>query len=105
MKANRLEQIKFLLGIESECDVMTLQDKHDLIYYIENYDNEESYKYALVSDGNIKEDLYRYSCSLFDLKRAFQKTRQTSCFLHKQVSSIEYQLIKNDYEVITLKTI
>lgn len=105
MNSQKLEQLKFVLGLQSDCDVMNFNDMQLLKEYIENYDCESNYKYALISDGNTEEELYRYSCSLHELRIAFQKTRNTSYFVHKQVSSVEFQLIKNDYEVITVKTI
>ena len=105
MNNQKLEQIKFMLGIESNCDVMTLQDKHELIQYIENYDLEENYNYAFCSDGITEEELYRFSCSLNELMIAFMKSKKSERFLHKQISSVEFQLIKDDYEVITVKTI
>jgi len=105
MNNQKLEQLKFILGLKSDCDVMTFKDMQLLKEYVENYDLESNYKFALISDGNTEEDLYRYSCSLHELKVAFQKSKKSSRFLHKQVSFEEYQLIKNDYEVITVKTL
>ena len=105
MNSQKLEQIKFILGLQSSCDVMSFNDMQILKEYIQNYDLESNYKYALLSDGTQEEELYRYSCSLHDLKVSFQKAKKTDRFLHKQVSSVEYQLIKDDYEVITLKTL
>ena len=105
MNNQKLEQIKFMLGLQSDCDVMTFQDMQLLKDYIDQYDLESNYNYALVSDGNTEEELYRFSCSLHELKVAFQKSKKTERFLHKQISSAEFQLIKDDYEVITVKTI
>ena len=103
MNNQKLEQIKFMLGIESNCDVMTLQDKHELIQYIQNYDLEENYNYAFCSDGITEEELYRFSCSLNELMIAFMKSKKSERFLHKQISSVEFQLIKDDHEVITIR--
>ena len=105
MNNQKLEQIKFMLGIESNCDVMTLQDMQLLKDYIQNYDLEENYNYAFCSDGITEEELYRFSCSLHELMVAFMKSKKAERFLHKQISSAEFQLIKDDYEVITVKTI
>ena len=105
MNNQKLEQLKFVLGLQSKCDVMSFQDMQLLKEYVENYDSEENYQYALVSDGNTEEELYRFSCSLHELMVAFMKSKKTERFLHKQISSAEFQLIKDDYEVITIKTI
>ena len=105
MNNQKLEQIKFMLGIESNCDLMTLQDKHELIQYIQNYDLEENYNYAFCSDGITEEELYRFSCSLHELMIAFMKSKKSERFLHKQISSAEFQLIKDDYEVITVRAL
>ena len=105
MNNQKLEQLKFILGLKSDCDVMTFQDMQLLKEYVENYDLESNYKYALISDGSTEEELYRFSCSLHELMTAFQKSKKTDRFLHKQISSAEYQLIKDDYEVITVKTL
>ena len=58
MNNQKLEQIKFMLGIESNCDLMTLQDMQLLKDYIQNYDLEENYNYAFCSDGITEEELY-----------------------------------------------
>jgi len=105
MNSQKLEQLKFVFGLKSECDVMSFKDMELLKDYIQNYDCESNYKYALLSDGNKEEDLYRFSCSIFELKIAFQKAKKTNSFVVKQVSFEEFQLIKDDYEVITVKTI
>jgi len=105
MNSQKLEQLKFILGLQSDCDVMSFNDMQLLKEYVENYDLESNYKYALLSDGSTEEDLYKFSCSLHELMIAFQKSRKTDRFLHKQISYEEYQLIKDDYEVITVKTL
>jgi hypothetical protein len=105
MNSQKLEQLKFVFGLKSECDVMSFKDMELLKDYIQNYECESNYKYAFLSDGSKEEELYRFSCSIFELKIAFQKAKKTNSFVVKQVSSEEFQLIKNDYEVITVKTI
>ena len=105
MNSQKLEQLKFVFGLQSECDVMSFKDMELLKDYIQNYECESNYKYAFLSDGSKEEELYRFSCSIFELKIAFQKAKKTNSFVVKQVSFEEYQLIKNDYEVITVKTI
>ena len=105
MNSQKLEQLKFVFGLQSECDVMSFKDMELLKDYIQNYECESNYKYAFLSDGSKEEELYRFSCSIFELKIAFQKAKKTNSFVVKQVSSEEFQLIKNDYEVITVKTI
>ena len=105
MDNQKLEQLKFVLGVKSDCDVMTFKDMQLLKEYVENYDSESNYQYALLSDGSTEEELYRFSCSLHELITAFQKAKKTDRFLHKQISSAEYQLIKDDYEVITVKSL
>jgi len=105
MNNQKLAQIKFMLGIESNCDVMTLQDKHELIQYIENYDSDENYRYVFLSDGITEEQLFRYSCTMQQLLIDFKKMKKCNRVLHKQVSFEEYQLIKGEHEVITIKTI
>ena len=105
MNSQKLEQLKFVFGLKSECDVMSFKDMELLKDYIQNYECESNYKYCLLSDGSSEEDLYRFTCSIFDLKIASQKAKKTNSFVVKQVSFEEFQLIKNDYEVITVKTI
>jgi len=105
MDNQKLEQLKFVLGLKSDCDVMTFKDMQLLKDYIDQYDLESNYQYALLSDGSTEEELYRFSCSLNQLMTAFQKAKKTDRFLHKQISSAEYQLIKDDYEVITVKSL
>jgi len=105
MNSQKLEQLKFVFGLQSDCDSMTFKDMELLKDYIQDYECESNYKYALISDGSKEEDLYRFSCTIFELKIAFQKAKKTNSFVVKQVSFEEFQLIKNDYEVITVKTI
>lgn len=105
MNSQKLEQLKFVFGLKSEFDSMTFKDMELLKDYIQNYECESNYKYCLLSDGSSEEDLYRFSCSIFDLKIAFQKAKKTNSFVVKQVSFEEFQLIKDDYQVITVKTI
>ena len=105
MNSQKLEQLKFVFGLQSECDSMTFKDMELLKDYIQNYECESNYKYAFLSDGSKEEELYRFSCTIFELKIAFQKAKKTNSFVVKQVSFEEFQLIKNDYEVITVKTI
>ena len=105
MNNQKLEQIKFMLGIESNCDLMTLQDMQLLKDYIQNYDSDENYRYVFLSDGITEEELFRYSCTLQQLLIDFKKMKKCDRVLHKQISYEEYQLIKGEHEVITIKTI
>ena len=105
MNNQKLEQLKFVLGLQSDCDVMTFKDMQLLKEYVENYDLESNYKYALLSDGNTEEELCRFSCSTYQLKIDFKKMKKCETVVYKQVSFEEYQLIKDDYEVITVKSL
>ena len=105
MNNQKLEQIKFMLGIESNCDVMTLQDKHELIQYIENYDSDENYRYVFLTDGITEEELFRYACTMQQLLIDFKKMKKCDRVLHKQISYEEYQLIKEDHKVITIRAL
>ena len=100
-----IQQMLFMLGAESLCDVMTIQDKHEMIEYLKNYDSDENYRYVFLSDGITEEQLFRYSCTMQQLLIDFKKMKKCNRVLHKQVSFEEYQLIKNNHEVITIKTI
>jgi len=105
MNSQKLEQLKFVFGLQSECDVMSFKDMELLKDYIQNYECESNYKYAFLSDGSKEEELYRFSCTIFELKIAFQKAKKTNSFVVKQVSSAAFPLIKYHYEFITVNTI
>ena len=95
MKRQKLEQLKFILGLQSDCDVMSFNDMQLLKDYIESYDSDENYRYVFLSDGNTEEQLFRYSCSMQQLLIDFKKLKKCERVVHKQVSFEEYQLIKD----------
>ena len=100
-----IQQMLFMLGAESLCDVMTIQDKHEMIEYLKSYDSDENYRYVFLSDGITEEELFRYEGTMQQLLIDFKKMKKCNRVLHNQVSFEEYQLIKNNHEVITIKTI
>ena len=48
MNSQKLEQLKFVFGLQSECDVMSFKDMELLKDYIQNYECESNYKYCLL---------------------------------------------------------
>ena len=100
-----IQQMLFMLGAESLCDVMTIQDKHEMIEYLKNYDSDENYRYVFLSDGITEEQLFRYSCTMQQLLIDFKKMKKCDRVLHKQISYEEYQLIKEDHRVTTIRAL